>query len=281
MDTVQQLRRRAQAAGNLQSGEQLQVQQQGQVILVQPASPQYLYVPYYDPLVVYGTWWWPAYRPVVWAPWPGYVRPYHPGVSVGFWWGAPVGLSLNFFFGNFDWHYRHVRVVHPTAYYYRPALTAHRGVTAAPHRWRHEPQRRATFAPRQEHRVELQQPRQQSRPRMDARTSQHVQPAAIVPAQPAARAQAQPQVAVPPRPERREERQAARIERREARQAQPQPSAPAVRVQAPAQLQPQVRMPAATAPQQPRAERQEPRRERREMRPEPRNERGPRPRERS
>jgi hypothetical protein len=68
MDTVQQLRRRAQAAGNLQSSEQLYVQQQGQRILVQSASPAYVYVPYYDPLIVYGSWWWSAHRPVHWAP---------------------------------------------------------------------------------------------------------------------------------------------------------------------------------------------------------------------
>jgi len=28
-----------------------------------------VYVPYYNPYVVYGTWWWPAYRPVYWRPW--------------------------------------------------------------------------------------------------------------------------------------------------------------------------------------------------------------------
>lgn len=87
MDTVQQLRARAQAAGNLQSNEQMTVQQQGPAIVIQPASPQVVYVPYYDPLVVYGPWWWPAYRPVAWTPWPNYARPY---VATGFWWGQPA-----------------------------------------------------------------------------------------------------------------------------------------------------------------------------------------------
>ena len=75
MDTVQQLRRRAQAAGNLQSNEQIRVVQQGPTIVVQ-SPPEVVYVPYYDPLVIYGPWWHPAYRPVVWAPWPGYARPH-------------------------------------------------------------------------------------------------------------------------------------------------------------------------------------------------------------
>lgn len=111
MNTVQQLRRRAQAAGNLRSSEQMYVQQQGQNIMLQPAAPQYAYVPYYDPLVVYGPWWWPAYRPVYWAPWPRQ---------------SGVRISSGFFFGNFDWHRRQVRVVHPAAYYYRPAFAEQR-----------------------------------------------------------------------------------------------------------------------------------------------------------
>jgi hypothetical protein len=142
MDTVQQLRRRAQAQGNLRSDEQIHVVQQGPAIVVEPASPEYLYVPYYDPLVVYGTWWWPAYRPVAWAPWPGYARPYRPGVSVGFWWGRPVGLSANFFFGGVDWRYRQVRVMHPTAYYYRPPVFVNRTVVVNRNAWQHDPSHR-------------------------------------------------------------------------------------------------------------------------------------------
>jgi len=33
-----------------------------------PAQPQVVYLPSYDPLVVYGPWWWPAYRPVYCSP---------------------------------------------------------------------------------------------------------------------------------------------------------------------------------------------------------------------
>src|SRR2546422_3737102 len=69
MTTVQALRQRAQASGYLRSNGEQNVYQQGPAIVVQPAYPQYVYVRYYDPLVVYGTWWWPAYRPVFWRPW--------------------------------------------------------------------------------------------------------------------------------------------------------------------------------------------------------------------
>ncbi len=115
MDTVQQLRRRAQAAGNLQSGEQLHVQQQGRAILVQPASPQYVYVPY------------------------------------------------------FDWHHRHVRVVHPTAYYYRPPQVVNRTRVVTPHRWQHEPPRREVVIERRPVPVP-QQAQAQPRPQPAART---------------------------------------------------------------------------------------------------------------
>jgi hypothetical protein len=67
--TVQQLRARAQSSGHLRSNEQQYVYQQDQTIVVQPVYPTVVYAPYYDPYVVYGAWWWPAYRPVYWRPW--------------------------------------------------------------------------------------------------------------------------------------------------------------------------------------------------------------------
>jgi hypothetical protein len=71
--TVQQLRQRAYASGTLHSDQYQSVQATDQGITVAPTMPYIYYVPYYDPLVVYGGWWWPAYRPVYWRPW--YARP--------------------------------------------------------------------------------------------------------------------------------------------------------------------------------------------------------------
>jgi len=96
MDTVQRLRSRAQANGSLQSNDQYIVQQQGPDLAVYPAQPQVVYVPYYDPFVVYGTWWWPAYRPVFWRPW--YPRP-------------AVFVSTTFVTRSVDWRQR--QIVHP------------------------------------------------------------------------------------------------------------------------------------------------------------------------
>jgi hypothetical protein len=197
MDTVQQLRRRAQAQGNLQSSEQIRVEQQGPTILIEPASPQYVYVPYYDPLVVYGNWWWPAYRPISWAPWPGYARPYRPGLSASFWWGRPVGLSVNFFFGGFDWRQRHVRLANTNNFYYRQPAYAYRGFVADGGRWQHDPAHRrgVRYTPEVRQRFANAQVERHA----DNRPAQfQAQPAARVQAQP------QPQPAAQPRFERRE-----------------------------------------------------------------------------
>jgi hypothetical protein len=118
MDTVQSLRQKASAAGNLTSNDQIRVEQQGQSIVVEPANPQVVYVPYYDPMVMYGPWWWPGYPPVYWGPWPGYFI--GPRFGVGFAWGIGIGVGPGFFFGGFNWPYRHVNIVNVNNFYYRP-----------------------------------------------------------------------------------------------------------------------------------------------------------------
>jgi Protein of unknown function (DUF3300) len=148
MDTVQQLRQRARAAGTLATDTRIRVFDEDRTIVVQPVDPRVVYVPYYDPRLAYGTWWWPAYPPVVWAPWPGYTVHYpppRPGVAVGFFWGPAVRISVGFFFGAIDWPHREVRVVNVTNYYYRPVVVrrnveVHEHViVTAPGRWQHNP----------------------------------------------------------------------------------------------------------------------------------------------
>ncbi len=69
---VQALRARAQAAGKLQSNAQQVVTQDASAIVIAPAQPSTVYVPAYDPGVVYGTWPYPAYPPAYYPPPPGY-----------------------------------------------------------------------------------------------------------------------------------------------------------------------------------------------------------------
>lgn len=129
MDTVQALRARAYQAGNLRSDDRIEVTDQAGIIAIGWANPQIVYVPYYDPLVVYGTWWWPAYPPVYWPVWPGYyVRP---GFAIA--WGVGVAISVGFFFGAFDWHHHRVNVANVHSFYYRGPR-----VNTAPGPWRHD-----------------------------------------------------------------------------------------------------------------------------------------------
>jgi hypothetical protein len=97
MDTVQKLRQKAQAAGNLNSNAQERVTVVDNAINVAPANPEVVYVPYYDPAAVYGVWWWPLFPPIYWAPWAGY------GWDSGFAWGLGIGIGADFFFGSWDW----------------------------------------------------------------------------------------------------------------------------------------------------------------------------------
>jgi hypothetical protein len=138
METVQNLRQRAYAAGNLRSTEQAYVVQQGDAFAIEPASPQVVYVPYYDPRVAYGSWWWPAYPPVYWAPWPGYYA--YPGYAMGFAWGVGITVGPRFFFSACDWRARHVTIVNVTQVFVNRPGVGNRPVrTGPPVRWQHDP----------------------------------------------------------------------------------------------------------------------------------------------
>ena len=134
METVQNLRQKAQAAGNLKSTQHAYVVQQGEALAIEPASPEVVYVPYYDPRVAYGSWWWPAYPPVYWAPWPGYYA--YPGYPAGFFWGTGIIVGSGFFFSTCNWRRRHVTVVGVVVN--RPGVV-NRPVPAV---WRHDPAHR-------------------------------------------------------------------------------------------------------------------------------------------
>lgn len=143
LDTVQVLRRRAEAAGNLRSSEEMRVARQGEVITLHQPAPEVVYVPYYNPVVVYGTWWWPAYPPVYWAP-PAYY--YVPAHRPAFLWGPRIWFSASFFFGQPDWHRRHVTVVRP--YYAQSVYRAAAPANVQPTVWRHEPRHRRDMTSR-------------------------------------------------------------------------------------------------------------------------------------
>ncbi len=120
MSAIQALRAKAKKTGALQSNSQQTVTSQGsgssETIVIQPANPQVVYVPSYNPTVVYGAWPYPAYPPVAYYP-PGYVAgtallSFGVGMAVGaalwggcHWGGGYGGGSLtvnNNTFNNFN-----------------------------------------------------------------------------------------------------------------------------------------------------------------------------------
>jgi hypothetical protein len=96
MDTIQSLRAKAQAAGNLKTTKEQTVIVEEKIIKIEPASPQVVYVPSYNPTVVYGAWPYPTYPPYSYYP-PGYVATsmfaFGAGVAMGAAWGYAWGNS--------------------------------------------------------------------------------------------------------------------------------------------------------------------------------------------
>ena len=110
MDAVQLMRKRAQGAGNLQTTPQQTIAAQGATITIEPASPEIIYVPEYDPWSIYG---------LPMAAWPGWYE--YPGI----WFGGPhltfgIGFGVGFYGGfawgwphwGFDWHNRYAMYNH-------------------------------------------------------------------------------------------------------------------------------------------------------------------------
>lgn len=139
MDTVQSLRARAWDAGNLYSNDQQQVIVQDQVIAIEPVRPGYLWVPYYNPVVVFGTWRWPDYQPFFWVPPVAYRPPHFARVySSGIAWSPYVPLRPRLWHDPRPvWRDRYVVVDNHRV----NNVIVTRPGTARPTIWRHEPER--------------------------------------------------------------------------------------------------------------------------------------------
>ncbi len=95
-DAVQAMRQQARKAGHLDSNEQEKVTTQGNTVIIEPANPQVVYVPAYDPWLVYGA---PIVAYPGWYPVPGI-----------FWGGVGLSFGIGFglgFFGGFGWGWGH------------------------------------------------------------------------------------------------------------------------------------------------------------------------------
>jgi hypothetical protein len=110
-NAVQALRAKADEAGNLKSSKEQKVRRVAatpspgyvgppEYIVIEPVEPDYVYVPVYDPVVVYGAGYWPpAYTPFYWYP-----RWWTVGPVIGFATAAAfVGPALWY---RYNWGYR-------------------------------------------------------------------------------------------------------------------------------------------------------------------------------
>jgi hypothetical protein len=106
MATIQELRRKAEIQGNLKTTQEQKVIHEKDAIRIEPADRRVVYVPVYDPLYVYGPWWYPAYPPYYWY--------YPPGVIIT---GGFISFGPRFFIGIdlfswswFDWHRHYIYI---------------------------------------------------------------------------------------------------------------------------------------------------------------------------
>jgi uncharacterized membrane protein YgcG len=120
MKAVQKMREKAKKAGNLKPTPQLNVEEQNGQIDIAPVDPDVVYVPAYDPWLVYG-------YPI--APWPYWVEVpgiwwTGPGIYFGF--GFPIAPFFGFGWGwnawGVDWYHRNVFFNHAPYYARGPAF---------------------------------------------------------------------------------------------------------------------------------------------------------------
>jgi hypothetical protein len=110
MDAVQRMRKKAEEKGNLKSSEQQKVETKTvndkTVIVVEQANPQVVYVPTYNPTVVYGA---PVYAyPPIYYPPPGY---YAAGMAISFGVGVAMGAMWSGGWGyGVGWGHSNIQV---------------------------------------------------------------------------------------------------------------------------------------------------------------------------
>ena len=149
LDRVQVLRQHAFNTGNLVTNDYIEVEREREptreIIYIEPRQREVVYVPYYDPHVVYGHWWHTT-SPVRWR----HHVSYHHHSNV--YWSPSIHLSTFFFFGSVHWHNRHV-VIHrePVRRYYHGSPRK-RVISRDYRRWEHNTvHRRARYSTRVVH----------------------------------------------------------------------------------------------------------------------------------
>src|SRR5438046_5996551 len=145
MDAVQRLRAKAQGTGNLKTSAQSVVKTETvpsgkQVIEIQQANPDVVYVPSYDPTVVYGAA--PSDYPYYPYTYPGYV----PGTALA--WGAGIALGAAAWgawggnWGNCNWNGGNVNINNNNNFNRNYNKNVNRGQAGQGNNWQNNPQHR-------------------------------------------------------------------------------------------------------------------------------------------
>ena len=129
MDAIQRLRQRAETAKSLASTPQQTVSTEEQEVVIEPANPEIVYVPVYNPSCVYGAWPYADYPPFDFEPWAGYCTPadYLIAFGAGFY---PFPFWA---WGHFEWHHHTIRIDHDRFQHFHNAHEPSRGI------WQHDP----------------------------------------------------------------------------------------------------------------------------------------------
>ena len=108
MDSVQRLRRQAEQAGNLQSNEYQRISKEDSsnpasadpTIIIESSNPDVVYVPSYDPNVMYGSYGWGGYPPYYYPP----GAYWYPGAALagGIMLGVAIGIAGGLW-GDVNW----------------------------------------------------------------------------------------------------------------------------------------------------------------------------------
>ena len=142
MDAVQRMRKKAKDGGNLKSSEQQKIEtkqiQSKDVIIIEQSNPEVVYVPSYNPTVVYGA---PAYPypPIAYPP-PGY---YAAGMAISFGIGIAMGAAWGGGWGyNSGWGGNNNITINNNNNFVRNSNRQNVSNRTGGNNWQHNPQHR-------------------------------------------------------------------------------------------------------------------------------------------
>jgi hypothetical protein len=142
MDAVQRMRAKAQGKGNLQTNVQQKVETQTveggeQVIVIEQVNPEVVYVPSYDPQMVYGA------PPPAYPYYPYSYPGYYAGMGLAFGTGLVLGGIWANNWGNCDWKHGDVNINNNNNFNRNVNRNVNRGTgTGQGNAWQHNPQHR-------------------------------------------------------------------------------------------------------------------------------------------